>query len=211
MDVVRRQTNKIAGRMNLHYVFRRNPGTQQVAVLNQGIGGNCVLGNCLGAPALSRFKRDVIGQNGVKWLIIFEGINDIGNARGTQGSADVAKNLIAAYEQMIDSAHVKGILVYGATLLPFGGSFYDSPDHENARHTVNEWIRNSGRFDAVIDLDKAMGDPDNPLKLQAGNDTGDHLHPNEMGHRKIAEAIDLTLFSGKSSNVILKHDQNIKK
>jgi lysophospholipase L1-like esterase len=191
--------------------LQENPGTQQVAVLNQGIGGNCVLGNCLGSPALSRFKRDVIGQNGVKWLIIFEGINDIGNARGAQGSADVAKNLIAAFQQMIDSAHVKGILVYGATLLPFGSSFYDSPDHENARQTVNEWIRNSGHFDAVIDFDKALGDPDNPLKLQTGNDTGDHLHPNESGHRKIAEAIDLTLFLRKSSSIITRPHQDIKK
>jgi lysophospholipase L1-like esterase len=176
--------------------LQENSGTQHVAVLNQGIGGNCILGACLGPSALNRFKRDVIGQNGIKWLIILEGINDIGGARGEQGSAEVAQGLITAYKQMIDSAHVKGILVYGATLLPFGGSFYDSPDHQNAWQTVNKWIRNSGRVVAVIDLDKALHDPANPSRLLPGCDTGDHLHPNETGHRMIAEAIDLTFFGG---------------
>jgi len=177
--------------------LQENSDTQQVAILNQGIGGNCVLRACLGPSAISRFKRDVIDQNGVKWLIILEGINDIGGAFGTQGSAKVAQDLIAAYEQMIDSAHAKDILVYGATLLPFGGSSYDSPDHQNAWKTVNEWIRNSGRFDAVIDLDKALRNPADTLKLLPVADTGDHLHPSETGHRMIAEAVDLTLFLGK--------------
>ena len=95
---------------------------------------------------------------------------------------------------MIDSAHNKGILVYGATLMPFGGSFYDSPEHETARQKVNEWIRTSGSFDAVIDLDAAVRDPENPLQLLPAGDTGDHLHPNETGHRMMAEAVDLTLF-----------------
>jgi lysophospholipase L1-like esterase len=177
--------------------LQSNAGTQQVAILNQGIGGNCVLGACLGPSALSRFKRDVMNQNGIRWLIILEGINDIGGARGAQGSANVAKGLITAFEQMIDSAHAKGILVYGATLLPFGGSFYDSPDHQNAWQTVNDWIRNSGRFDAVIDFAKALCDPANPLKLLPESDSGDHLHPSETGHRLMSEAVDLTLFLKK--------------
>ena len=168
--------------------------TRLVAVLNQGIGGNCVLRQCLGPSALSRFDRDVIGATGVRWLIVFEGINDIGQAQGSDGSEQVANDLIAAYEQMIDSAHAEGILVYGATLLPFGGSFYDSPEHEAARTKVNEWIRNSGRFDAVIDLDEALRNPENPKQLLPEADTGDHLHPNETGHRMIAEAVDLSLF-----------------
>lgn len=171
-----------------------NPATRNVAVLNQGIGGNCVLRKCLGPSALDRFKRDVIDQHRVRWLIILEGINDIGGSHGAEGSAEVANNLIAAYQQMIDNAHAAGIRVYGATLLPFGGSFYDSRDHEAARTKVNEWIRNSGRFDAVIDLDLAMRDPDNPLHLLAEGDSGDHLHPSETGHRMMAEAVDLTLF-----------------
>jgi hypothetical protein len=84
--------------------------------------------------------------------------------------------------------------VYGATLLPFGGSSYDSPDHQKAWQTVNDWIRNSGRFDAVIDLDSAMHDSSNPSKLLPSYDSGDHLHPSETGHHMIAEAVDLTLF-----------------
>ncbi|MBN1695748.1 SGNH/GDSL hydrolase family protein [candidate division WOR-3 bacterium] len=174
--------------------LHENPGTRLVAVLNQGIGGNCVLRECLGPSALSRFDRDVIEATGVRWLIIFEGINDIGQAQGPEGSEKIADDLIVAYEQMIDSAHARGIRVFGATLMPFGGSFYDSPEHEAARTKVNEWIRDSGRFDAVIDLDEALRDPENPKKLLPESDTGDHLHPNEAGHRMIAEAVDLSLF-----------------
>ena len=95
---------------------------------------------------------------------------------------------------MIDSAHAKGIRVYGATITPFGGSFYDSPDHETAAKIVNEWIRISGQFDAVIDLDTALSDPENPMHLLPAADSGDHLHPSEKGHRMMAEAVDLTLF-----------------
>ena len=174
--------------------LQENAGTELVAVLNHGIGGNCVLRECLGPSALSRFDRDVLGARGVRWLIIFEGINDIGQAQGADGSEKVANDLITAYEQMIDRAHAEGILVFGATLMPFGDSFYDSPEHEAARTKVNEWIRNSGRFDAVIDIDKALRDPENPSRLLSSADTGDHLHPNETGHRMIAEAVDLSLF-----------------
>jgi lysophospholipase L1-like esterase len=171
--------------------FQANPDTRNVAVLNEGIGGNCVLGTCLGPSALSRFGNDVLNQNGVKWVIILEGINDIGYA---SNSTQVAQNLISAFKQMIDSAHARGLLVYGATLLPFGGSSYDSPDHQKAWQTVNDWIRNSRRFDAVIDLDSAMHDPANPSKLLPSYDSGDHLHPSETGHHMMAEAVDLTLF-----------------
>jgi lysophospholipase L1-like esterase len=173
--------------------LQENPDTKQVAVLNMGIGGNCILRDCLGPAAPSRFERDVLVQSGVRWLIILEGSNDIGQAQGAEGATAVAGNLIAAYGQMIDSAHAKGIRVYGATLLPFGGSFYDSPDHQAAWKQVNEWIRTSGRFDAVIDLEAALRDPANPLCLLPAADTGDHLHPNETGHRMMAEAVDLTL------------------
>ncbi len=168
--------------------------TSNTAVLNMGIGGNCVLSDCLGSAALTRFKNDVLEQNGAGWLIILEGINDIGRAQGEKAAAGVAENLTAAYEQMIDLAHDKGILVYGATLLPFGGSFYDDRWRESARQNVNDWIRNSRRFDAVIDLDKALCDPENPTHMLPAADTGDHLHPNETGHRMVAEAVELGLF-----------------
>jgi len=174
--------------------LQENADTRLVAVLNQGIGGNCVLRECLGPSALRRFDRDVIAATRVRWLIIFEGINDIGQTQGPENAEQVANDLIAAYEQMIDSAHAVGILVYGATLMPFGGSFYDSPEHEAARTKVNEWIKSSARFDAVIDIDAALRDPDNPSRLLSSADTGDHLHPNETGHRMIAEAIDVSLF-----------------
>jgi lysophospholipase L1-like esterase len=174
--------------------LQENPDTRLVTVLNQGIGGNCVLRQCLGPSALSRFERDVLGATRVRWLIVLEGINDIGQAQGTDGSEQVANDLIAAYEKIIDSAHAHGISVFGATLMPFGGSFYDSPEHEAARTKVNKWIKNSGRFDAVIDIDAALRDPTDTLRLLPEADTGDHLHPNETGHRMIAEAIDLKLF-----------------
>lgn len=171
-----------------------DPRTARVAVLNQGIGGNCVLRECLGPAAIARFERDVLRQPGVRWLIVLEGINDVGQAQGAEGAQAVARDLIAAYGQMIERAHAAGIRVYGATLLPFGGSFYDSPEREAARQAVNAWIRTSGRFDAVIDLEAALRDPAHPTRLRPEADTGDHLHPNETGHRLIAEAIDLSLF-----------------
>jgi lysophospholipase L1-like esterase len=176
--------------------FQENPHTQQVAVLNQGIGGNCVLTGGLGPTALSRFNRDVLGQNGVRWLIILEGINDIGG-----GGTGVGNNLINAYLQMIYYAHTNGIFVYGATLLPIGGSSYYSVAHENERQIVNEWIRNSGYFDAVIDFDMALRNPVDTLSLLPEADSGDHLHPSETGHRMMAEAVDLNLFVGRDSLV----------
>ena len=169
--------------------------TRRVAVLNQGIGGNCVLRDCLGPAAMTRFKRDVLGQAAVRWLVVLEGVNDIGGARGADASAAVARDQIAAYRQMVERAHARGIRVYGATILPFAGSQYDSPQHEAARRTVNDWIRTGGAFDAVIDLDAALRDPASPTRLSPEADTGDHLHPNETGHRMMAEAVDLSLFT----------------
>lgn len=168
--------------------------TRHVAVLNAGIGGNCVLRPCLGPSALDRFRRDVIDQSGARWLIILEGVNDIGGSN-PDSSAAVAQRLIAAYQTMIERAHAADIRVYGATVMPFGDSFYDAPEHEAARQTVNAWMRTSGAFDAVIDLDAALRDPENPTRLLPAADTGDKLHPSEVGHRMMAEAVDLTLFS----------------
>lgn len=181
--------------------LQADPRTADIGVLNLGLGGNCVLRECIGPSALLRFDRDVLGQSGVRWLIIFEGVNDIGRAEGPEAVAAVARELIAAYQEMIDRAHARGIRVYGATILPFGGSFYDSPEREAARQEVNEWIRTSGRFDAVIDLDAALRDPANPSRLRPEADTGDHLHPNETGHRMLAEAVDLALFVEPSPRI----------
>lgn len=174
--------------------LQKDPETREISVLNEGIGGNCILHGCLGPTALSRFKRDVINKPRVKWLIILEGINDIGGARGKQNSAIVADRIIDAYKWMIDVAHDHNIKVYGGTMTPFGGSFYDRPGHTAAWKKVNGWIRNSGRFDAVIDFDAAMRDPDHPLQLIPKGDSGDHLHPGPLGYRMMANAIDLSLF-----------------
>jgi len=176
--------------------FQANIATQHVGVLNKGLGGNCVLGTCLGPSALSRLERDVIDQSGIRWVVLFEGINDIGNS----GEPGVGKKLIEAYRQMIDKAHTKGILVYGATLLPMRGNGYFSEAHEMEREIVNEWIRSSGAFDAVIDLEKAIQNPDDAQSLLPAADTGDHLHPNEIGHRMLGEAVDLGLFLPSKTN-----------
>ena len=171
-----------------------NPSTRQVGVLNMGIGGNCVLKDCLGPSAISRMDRDILQQKKIRWFIIMEGVNDIGQIRSGASAAQVASDLIAAYGKMIDQAHAQNILAYGATITPIGGSFYYSEDREKARSTVNAWIRTSGRFDAVIDLDKAMQDPENPVKIISTAHDGDFLHPNESGHKIMGEAVDLKLF-----------------
>jgi lysophospholipase L1-like esterase len=175
---------------NMARRLQADPNTAKIGVLNQGIGGNAVVSDGLGPTALVRFNKDVLGQNGVRWVIILEGVNDIGGSR----SPKVAADLIAAYEQFIEKAHANDILVYGVPILPFGGSMYDSEDHEAARQTVNKWIRTSGKFDAVIDLDAAVRDLANPARLLPVYDTGDHLHLNLTGYQKMAEAIDLDLF-----------------
>jgi lysophospholipase L1-like esterase len=171
-----------------------NPATQHVAVLNKGIGGNCVLKNCLGPAAVDRFERDVLNQSGVKWLIIFEAVNDIGQTPDSTLAMQVANDLIAAYDQMIEKAKAKEIKVFGATILPFGQSFYDAPYREMARNRVNTWIRNSGKFDAVIDFDLRMRNPEDSTLLLPDVHTGDFLHPNEEGYKIMGEWVDLSIF-----------------
>jgi lysophospholipase L1-like esterase len=170
--------------------LRANAATASVAVLNQGIGGNAVLSGGLGPTAVQRFGRDVLGQSGARWLIVLEGVNDIGAAR----DRTVAADLIAAFGQLIERAHARGLRAYGVPILPFGGSTYDSTERQAARRTVNDWIRAGGRFDAVIDLDAAVRDPANTDRLLPAYDCGDHLHLGPAGYRQMAEAIDLALF-----------------
>lgn len=171
-----------------------NRSTAKVGVLNLGIGGNCVLKPCLGQAALNRFERDIINQHGVRWLIILEGVNDIGQTPDSLTAMQVANGLIEAYKKMADEAHAKNIKVYGATILPFGKSFYYTDFREEARKRVNEWIRRSSYFDAVIDFDKALCDPLDPVSLLPDMQSGDFLHPNENGYKMMGEAIDLKLF-----------------
>jgi len=173
-----------------------NPSTSNVGVLNLGIGGNCVVKGGLGPTALERFDRDILSQSGVKWLIILEGINDIGGIRKEEDAAQTVRNLIDAYLLMIGKAHAKGIKVYGATILPFARSYYDTPFRQQVWKKVNEWIRTSGKFDAVIDFAKLM-ESSEPGVIHPGMHDNDHLHPNEAGYRKMGESVDLRLFENK--------------
>ncbi|MDH2412293.1 SGNH/GDSL hydrolase family protein [Streptomyces chitinivorans] len=173
-------------------------GTARLAVLNQAAGGNRVLNDGLGPNVLARLDRDVLAQTGVESLIVFEGVNDIGTAAATEAAQKrVAADLIAAYEQIVTRAHAHGIEVHGATLLPFGGNeMYDDPagHRERARQTVNEWIRTSGRFDSVIDFDRAVRDPADPGRLHPGLHDGDWLHLNPAGYGRLAAAVPGRLF-----------------
>jgi lysophospholipase L1-like esterase len=178
--------------------LQTNRRTADVAVLNQAAGGNRVLNDGLGPNALARLDRDVLATSGVRWLFVFEGINDIGTAAATvEAQKQVADDLIAAYEQIITRAHAVGIRVYGATLLPFGGNTgYDDPagTREAARQAVNQWIRTSRAFDAVVDFDLASRDPANPRNLNPAYDDGDHLHLNPTGYQALADAVPARLF-----------------
>lgn len=177
--------------------LRARPATADIAVVNQAAGGNRVLHDGLGPNALARLDRDVLAQSGVDRLIVFEGVNDIGTAGTTPAaSRRIAADLIGAYRQIVTRARARGIRVYGATLTPFGGNVYDDPAgaHEAARQTVNRWIRTGGWFDAVIDLDRAARDPDDPRRLLPAYDTGDHLHLAPTGYRALANAVPLGLF-----------------
>jgi lysophospholipase L1-like esterase len=182
--------------------LRANPDTAHIAVVNLGIGGNRMLHDGLGPAGLARLERDVLSRGCVGWLIVLEGINDIGTAAATEAAQRaVAADLIAAYDRIVSSAHATSIRVYGATLTPFGGNeAYDDPAglREAARQTVNAWIRTAGRFDEVLDLDLATRDPGHARRLLGTLDEGDHLHLNPAGYRAIAESIPLSLFAGPS-------------
>jgi lysophospholipase L1-like esterase len=178
--------------------LQSRPGTADVAVLNQAAGGNRVLNDGLGPNALARLDRDVLAQSGVSWLVVFEGVNDIGTAEASAAAQQqVSADLIAAYEQIITRAHAQGIAVYGATLTPFGGNTgYDDAAglREAARQRVNHWIRTSHRFDAVIDFDQVARDPAAPRQLSPTVDVGDHLHLNPAGYQLLANTVPLRLF-----------------
>jgi lysophospholipase L1-like esterase len=160
--------------------------TVKVGVINQGIGGNALYGG-LGPAAKDRYDHDVIGQPGVKWAIIFEGVNDIGSLNKS------AADLITVYQTFITKAHAAGLLIYGATITPFKGNGYYSTAHEAVRDSVNDWIRTSGQFDAVIDLDAAMRDPADEDQLNPTYQF-EWLHFNPAGNQAAANSIDLDLF-----------------
>jgi lysophospholipase L1-like esterase len=170
--------------------------TASLSVLNEGIGGNRILHDVAGPSSLARFDRDVIAQAGVKYVIILEGTNDIGHATSPVNSYDVitVDDLIQAFVQMADRAHLHGIRVIGATLTPIGGSKFASPAGEKMRQALNQWIRTSKQLDGFIDFDKVTQDPANPTSYSAATGTPDHLHPGDAGYKIMGDAIDLKLF-----------------
>jgi len=179
-----------------------DPNLNNVSVLNEGIGGNRVLNETYGTEAygpsaLSRLDRDMLSQSGVGYVIVLEGINDIGRLAHLQTPWDdiTAAQLEMALKQIADAAHEHGIKAIGATLTPVGGSGHYSDKGEQVREAVNDWIRNSGTFDGVVDFDKATQDPANPTHFNPAYDSGDHLHPGDAGYKAMGGAIDLTLFA----------------
>ena len=173
--------------------------TANIAVGNMGIGGNRVLRDVTGVSALARFDRDVLSQPGVKWVMVLEGINDIGHGAVAPAEMVTADELIAGHKQLIERAHNHGIRAIGCTLTPFEGANYSREEGEAVREALNAWIRTSGAYDAVVDFEAATRDPNNPKRIRADFDPGDHLHPNDAGYQAMANAVDLSLFGGKRS------------
>jgi lysophospholipase L1-like esterase len=178
-----RWTDILAGRL------QANAATAHVSVMNQGIGATNLVGNS-GTAAVARFSRDVLGQSGVHYAIVYDGVNDIGGGQSFE-------TMKTAYDKLIADAHAKGLLIYGATILPFGGNDYYSVAHENVRQQVNAYIK-SGALDGYIDFDAALTDGGSPPKLQAAYAKwaqSDGLHPGPAGYQKMGDAPELTLFT----------------
>lgn len=198
VDANRRWPNILADRL-----LARRSGPK-VGVMDAGIGGNRILHDAaanvrFGVNALARFDRDVLAQPGVKYLIILEGINDLGHPGQSAPASEVvsAEDLIGGMKQMIERAHQHGIKVFGATILPFEGTAfpgYFSPEKEVKRKAINEWIRSGKAFDGIVDFDKATRDPAHPDRILPAYDGGDRLHPGDAGYKAMGEAVDLSLF-----------------
>lgn len=177
-------------------------GTRGVAVLNHGIGGNCLLAECSGPNALARFDSDVASQPGARHVIVLEGVNDLGRLGrervvGADERRTQVQQMIAGYRQIVARARALKLTVIGGTIMPFVGNDYYHPDAagEAARQAINAWIRTPGNFDAVIDFDRVVRDPARPDRMLPAYDSGDHLHPSMAGYQAMADAIPLTLFA----------------
>ncbi|WP_454717604.1 SGNH/GDSL hydrolase family protein [Caulobacter segnis] len=180
--------------------LQADPKTRRLAVINAGIGANRLLKDGTSVSGLARLDRDVFSHPGVRTLIVLIGVNDIGMLSRDgpvtpEGRQAVVEGLIAGYRQLIDRAHGQGIRVVGATILPFGGTktYRSDADADADRQAVNQWIRTSGAFDAVVDLDAVTRDPAHPERLKAEYDSGDLLHPSPAGYRAMAAAIPLAV------------------
>jgi lysophospholipase L1-like esterase len=173
-----------------HLANRLAAANIKMGVLNVGIGGNRILTDGGSVSAQSRFDRDVAAQPGATHVIFMEGINDINNA----AAPPTVSELIAAHRQIIARARALGLKIYGGTLTPYEGANSFRDERELSRQALNQWIRTSKEYDAVIDFDAALRDPNQPNRFLAKFDSGDHLHPNDAGYKAMAEAIDLELF-----------------
>jgi lysophospholipase L1-like esterase len=181
-------------------IARLNAAKIPLSVLNFGIGGNRLLQDGLGPNALARLNRDVFSQPGVKYLVVFEGVNDLGTSTRDapippEAHAALVVRMEQSYRQLIDRAHAHGLKVIGATITPYMGNGYYHPDASNEadRQAINAWIRTPGRFDAVIDFDAFTRDPAKPDQLLPAYDSGDHLHP-VNGYPAMGNYVDLKLF-----------------
>jgi lysophospholipase L1-like esterase len=162
-----------------------------MGVANLGIAGNRVLADGNSPGALARFDRDVLAPAGVTHLVVMEGINDLGRGVG-------ADDLIAAHKQIVARARARGLVVIGATITPIEDTTFEgyyTPMHEAARQAVNQWIRGSTAYDAVIDFDAVVRDAARPTKLQLRYASPDFIHPNDSGYQAMAGAIDVGLFA----------------
>ena len=185
-----RSTPDTNNRWPNHFAKRLSAQGVKMGVMNVGISANRLLSEPVGASALTRFDRDVIAQTGATHVVVLEGINDIRRMPVT------VADLVFAHKQLITRAHAKGLKIYGATLLPFEGDPQYNPETEAKRQGINQWIRTSGAYDGVIDFDAAVRDPGQPTKIQQKFDSGDHLHPNDVGYEAMANAVDMKLFTG---------------
>jgi lysophospholipase L1-like esterase len=191
IDTNQRWPDELARRL------QADPRHRNLSVLNEGIGGNKILVDGFGPNALARFDRDVLAQSGAKYLLILEGINDIGSLHNKPDSGLTAADLISGLNQMIVRAHAHGIAVIGCTLTPYHGAGYSTENGEAIRKAVNDWIRTGGAFDGFVDFEAAVRDPDHPDTFLPSDDPGDHLHPNDAGYKAMGDAIDLKLFALK--------------
>jgi lysophospholipase L1-like esterase len=193
-----RWTDILSNRLNA-------PNGTRKAILNAGLSGNRLLhdapdGNLwYGSSALNRFARDVLSQAGVKYVVVLEGINDIGipGYLAPESDAVSVSQIIVGYQELIQQAHSNGLKIYGGTLTPFQDAVfpgYYSPQKEAEREAVNAWIRGSNSFDAVIDFDQVLRDPTQPTRILSQYDSGDHVHPSDAGYAAMADAVDLHLF-----------------
>ena len=178
--------------------LQQNSNTRHLGVINMGISGNRVLRNNAGSSALTRFDRDVLARSGIGWIILLEGINDINFTALPNAPASELTNaaqIIDGLSQLVDRAHAHGIKVMGATLTPMGGLWLFNDKTEGMRQAVNEWIRSSGKFDAVVDFDAVTRDPVKPSQLKVEFNSGDNIHPNDAGNKAMAEAIAIAAFT----------------